>query len=220
MNIALFDLDQTLLPIDSDYAWGDFVTGLGWTDAEEFRARNEDFYRHYQQGQLDIHEYVSFATQAIRRQGPKASLLAQAQFMRQVIEPEVRPQALALVDEHRRAGDALALVTATNEFVATPIARALGFKALLAVQLERGPDGWFTGQIQGTPTFREGKVQRVAAWLETLGVPRHEAHVTFYSDSMNDLPLLEWSDDPVATNPDDRLRGIAQARGWRILDLF
>lgn len=220
VKIALFDLDHTLLPMDSDHAWGEFITGLGWTDPQEFRARNDDFYRHYQMGQLDIQAYVLFATQAIRHRGREASLVAQAQFMQQVIAPQLTPQALALVDLHQRAGDRLALVTATNEFVASPIARALGFEDILAVQLERGPDGWFTGHIEGTPTFREGKVQRVQAWLEQQGVSRDEATVTFYSDSMNDLPLLEWSDEPVATNPDERLRGIAQARGWRILDLF
>ncbi len=220
VHIALYDLDHTLLPIDSDYAWGDFLTGLGWTDAAKFRARNDDFYRHYQQGQLDIREYVRFATQAIRHKGRDASMQAQALFMQQVIAPQIMPQALALVDRHQRAGDRLVLVTATNEFVAAPIAQAFGFDVLLAVQLQRGSDGWYTGEIDGTPTFREGKVQRVEAWLKSQSIARSEARVTFYSDSMNDLPLLEWSDDPVATNPDDRLRAIAQTRGWRILDLF
>lgn len=219
-KLTLFDLDYTLLPLDSDHAWGEFTTTLGWTDAQQFRQRNDAFYAAYQAGTLDIHDYVRFATAAVRAHGPQAARQAQARFLREVIEPAITPQALALVQAHQRADDAVVVVTATNAFVTRPIAQRLGVDELIAVELAFGPDGWITGEIQGTPSFREGKVQRVADWLRARGLDWDDAEVTFYSDSMNDLPLLERAAHPVATNPDARLRALATARGWRILDLF
>jgi HAD superfamily hydrolase (TIGR01490 family) len=141
-------------------------------------------------------------------------------FMQDVIGPALLPSARALVDEHRRAGDQLVIVTATNEFVTRPIADALGVQELIAVRLATGPDGWITGEIDGVPSMREGKVTRVTDWLRARGLDWGAVETTFYSDSMNDLPLLERADHPVATNPDARLRAVAQQRGWRILDLF
>lgn len=220
LKLTLFDLDHTLLPLDSDHAWGEFTTRLGWTDAAEFQRRNDAFYAHYQAGTLDIHDYVRFATAAVRRQGAGAAAQAHARFMREVIAPAITQQARALVRGHQQAGDAVVIVTATNEFVTRPIAHAFGVDELIAVQLERGPGGWITGEIAGTPSFREGKVQRVADWLAARGLGWGDADITFYSDSMNDLPLLERARQPVATNPDARLRALAEARGWRILDLF
>lgn len=220
MNLALFDLDHTLLPLDSDFAWGEFTTAIGWTDPVAFKARNEAFYADYQAGTLNVHDYVRFATEAARRQGPQAAQAAHARFMREVIAPAIRPEALALLDAHRRAGDQLVIVTATNEFVTRPIARALGVDELIAVELARGPDGWITGEIAGTPSFRDGKVARVADWLAARGLGWDGVDTTFYSDSPNDLPLLEKVRHPVATNPSPALRDIAQARGWRILSLF
>ena len=219
-KIALFDLDYTLLPLDSDHAWGEFTTRLGWTDAGEFKRRNDEFYADYQAGSLDIHDYVRFATAAVRRQGPGAAAEAQARFLREVIAPAITPQARELVRGHQQAGDAVAIVTATNEFVTRPIAHAFGVDALIAVELARGPGGWYTGEIAGTPSFREGKVTRVADWLAARGLGWDDAEITFYSDSMNDLSLLERAQRPVATNPDERLRALALARGWRVLDLF
>lgn len=219
-KIALFDLDYTLLPLDSDHAWGEFTTRLGWTDAGEFKRRNDEFYAHYQAGTLDIHDYVRFATAAVCRHGPGAAAQAQARFLREVIAPAITPQARDLVRGHQQAGDAVAIVTATNEFVTRPIAHAFGVDALIAVELARGPGGWYTGEIAGTPSFREGKVTRVADWLAARGLGWDDAEITFYSDSMNDLPLLERVQRPVATNPDERLRALALARGWRVLDLF
>jgi HAD superfamily hydrolase (TIGR01490 family) len=140
--------------------------------------------------------------------------------MAEVIGPEIRPEALALVEQHRAAGDEVVIVTATNEFVTEPIARAFGVEELIAVKLARDGDGWITGDIDGVPSLREGKVHRVAEWLRLRGLDWGHAHITFYSDSINDLPLLEKVDHPVATNPDERLRAIAKQRGWRILDLF
>ena len=219
-RIALFDLDHTLLPIDSDYAWGEFTQSIGWTDPAVFKRRNDEFYAHYTAGTLDIHDYVRFATEAIRLKGAEAAARAHEQFMREVIAPAIREEARALVERHRAAGDEIAIVTATNEFVTAPIARALGVCELIAVRLARGADGWITGEIDGVASMREGKVRRVEEWLAARGLGWAAAEITFYSDSINDLPLLERVDHPVATNPDERLRAIARERGWRILDLF
>jgi HAD superfamily hydrolase (TIGR01490 family) len=220
LNLALFDLDHTLLPIDSDYAWGVFTTDIGWTDPHAFRQKNDDFFAHYQAGTLDIHDYVRFATQAVRLQGADSAAAAHARFMREVVQPSLKAQALALVRQHQAAGDAVVIVTATNEFVTRPIAEAFGVPDLIAVELERGPDGWITGEIRGVPSFRDGKVTRVSDWLAARDLGWNNVDITFYSDSANDLPLLERANHPVATNPDPRLRALAIERGWRILDLF
>ena len=225
MNLALFDLDHTLLQIDSDHAWGVHTTRIGWTDPEAFALRNDAFYAHYKDGTLDIHDYVRFATDAVRARGPQAAALAHADFMRDMVLPAIVPAARALVEHHRARGDTLLMVTATNEFVTRPIAEAFGIDTLIAVELERAPlpDGsgdWITGAIRGVPSAREGKVKRMDDWLAAQGLTWDTVHTTFYSDSINDLALLEKVDVPVATNPDERLRAIALARGWRILDLF
>jgi HAD superfamily hydrolase (TIGR01490 family) len=219
-RITLFDLDHTLLPIDSDYSWGEFTQQIGWTDPVEFKRRNDAFYAHYVAGTLDVHDYVRFATEAIRVRDQRQYEDAHARFMRDWIQPALRPQALDLVRSHQQAGDAVAIVTATNEFVTRPIARAFGVDELVAVELERGPDGWITGEIAGVPSMRDGKVVRVSHWLAERGWDWLDVESTFYSDSTNDLPLLERVNHPVATNPDARLRTIALERGWRILDLF
>jgi len=219
-RIALFDLDHTLLPIDSDHAWGEFTQVLGWTDPVRFKQRNDEFYEHYQAGTLDVHDYVRFATEALRQRSPQEAQAAHRQFMQSVIEPAIRPAALDLVRGHQQAGDLAVIVTATNEFVTRPIADAFGVKELIAVQLERAADGRITGEILGVPSLREGKITRVAQWLVERGLDWDGVETIFYSDSMNDLPLLERVDRPVATNADERLRAIATERGWRILDLF
>jgi HAD superfamily hydrolase (TIGR01490 family) len=219
-RIALFDLDHTLLPIDSDFMWGEFTQRIGWTDPAEFKRRNDEFYTHYQAGTLDVHDYVRFATDAVRAKGAQAAAQAHEKFMAEVIGPEIRREARELVERHRAAGDEVVIVTATNEFVTTPIARAFGVEELIAVKLARDGDGWITGEIDGVPSLREGKVHRVAEWLQLRGLGWDDAEITFYSDSVNDLPLLEKVQHPVATNPDGKLRAIARERGWRILDLF
>jgi HAD superfamily hydrolase (TIGR01490 family) len=218
--LALFDLDHTLLPIDSDYSWGVFTQDIGWTDPVAFKQRNDAFYEHYKAGTLDIHDYVRFATEAVRLKGALEAAAAHQRFMRDVVGPELLPQALDLVRGHKRRGDEVVIVTATNEFVTRPIADAFGVDELLAVELERGADGWITGEIRGVPSARDGKVTRVEQWLAARGRGWGDVETTFYSDSFNDIALLEKVDHPVATNPDARLRAIAQARGWRILELF
>jgi HAD superfamily hydrolase (TIGR01490 family) len=218
-KIALFDLDHTLLPIDSDYSWGEFTQQIGWTDPVEFKRENDAFYAHYVAGTLDVHAYVRFAVEALRQRGAAEYEQAHARFMRDWILP-LRPAALELVDSHRRAGHQIAIVTATNELVTRPIATAFGVDELIAVELERDASGWITGGIAGVPSMREGKVVRVAQWLAQRGLDWLDVETTFYSDSMNDVPLLEHVNHPVATNPDARLRTLALERGWRILDLF
>lgn len=224
MKLALFDLDHTLLPIDSDYAWGVFTSTIGWTDPVDFGKRNDEFFAHYRAGTLDVHDYVRFATDAMRQQGAIHSMAAHAKFMKSVVQPAIKPQALALVRQHQQAGDEVVIITATNEFVTRPIADAFGVKELIAVELERdaAPDGtgWITGEIRGVPSFREGKVKRVEQWLAQRQLGWGDVEATFYTDSINDLALMENVKHPVATNPDERLRAIATERGWRILDLF
>jgi HAD superfamily hydrolase (TIGR01490 family) len=220
MKLALFDLDHTLLPIDSDYSWGVFTTQIGWTDPAEFGRRNDEFYAHYKAGTLDIHDYVRFATEAVRLRGKNEALAARERFMAQMVLPAMDAKAQALVRLHQQAGDTVVIITATNEFVTRPIADALGVSELIAVELERGTDDWITGEIKGTPSAREGKVARMEQWLAARNLGWKDVDSIFYTDSINDLALLEKVDRPVATNPDDRLRAIAQERGWRILDLF
>ncbi|MDP3825539.1 MAG: HAD family hydrolase [Polaromonas sp.] len=219
-RIALFDLDHTLIPIDSDYEWGEFTIALGWCEGHEFKRRNAEFFAHYQAGTLDIHDYVRFATQAIREQGATKSIAAHARFMSEIVQKGIQAAALDLVRGHQAAGDDTVIVTATNEFVTRPIADAFGVAELIAVELERDAGGQLTGEIRGIPSFREGKVARVQQWLADRGLHWEAVESTFYSDSMNDLPLLEKVTHPVATNPDERLRAIATERGWRILELF
>jgi HAD superfamily hydrolase (TIGR01490 family) len=223
-RLALFDLDHTLIPFDSDYSWGEFTLGLGWNDADDFKRQNDAFYAQYKAGRLDIHAYCRFATSAICREGQAKSEAAHAQYMQQVVLPGVRPQALHLVRQHQAAGDTAVIITATNAFVTRPIATAFGVPELLAIELERddsaGGSGWYTGAIRGVPSFREGKVTRLEQWMAVHGLGWDTVHTTFYSDSINDVPLLEKADVPVATNPDERLRALAAERQWRILDLF
>jgi HAD superfamily hydrolase (TIGR01490 family) len=220
-QLTLFDLDGTLIPTDSDHAFGDFLVRVGWADADVFKRRNDEFYQHYLAGTLDIKAYIDFATSAWRTRHPEEAQAMRERFMREVMAPMLLPQARALVKRHQDAGDLVAIVTATNEFVTRPIADAFGVPDLLAVELHRDGEGRVTGAIKGEPTFREGKIQRVMDWLSD----REHAwdqfdRITFYSDSTNDLPLLERVSHPVATNPAPALEQIARERGWPILKLF
>jgi len=223
-GLALFDLDHTLLPIDSDHAWGEFMIGLGWVDAAAFRAGNDAFYADYRAGRLDIDAYIAFAVEPLRRQSAEGLGTAHRRFMREVIEPAIRPQALALVDSHRARGDRLAIVTSTHELIVAPIVTAFGLdpvEQMIATRLARDAQGRLTGTIDGVAAFRDGKVARVGQWLARSGeTPGDFDAVVVYSDSPNDLPLLEMATEPVATNPSADLAAIARARGWKILNLF
>jgi HAD superfamily hydrolase (TIGR01490 family) len=221
MNLCLFDLDETLLPLDSDHAWGDFVVRQGWVEPIEFARCNDAFFAQYKAGTLDIHEYIEYATRPWRDRPADEMRAARVRFMHEAITPAIKPVALDLVRRHQAQGDLVAMVTATNEFVTTPIAAAFGIDYLLAVLLEKGPAGNITGRIEGTPSFREGKTVRTQQWLEGLGYRLQDfERISVYSDSANDLPLLELASDPVATNPSPPLEAVARERGWRILQLF
>jgi HAD superfamily hydrolase (TIGR01490 family) len=220
-HLALFDLDGTLIPSDSDHAFGEFMVRIGWAEGAGWARRNDEFFRMYQAGALDLTAYVDFATAAWRERAPHELDEMSARFMSEVIEPMLQERAFELVRGHQRAGDLCAIVTATNEFVTRPIADALGVAELLAVELERDAQGNVTGAIRGVPTYQDGKVQRVTQWLAAHGLAWSDfARISVYSDSINDLPLLERATDPVATNPSPALEEIAVARGWRILRLF
>ncbi len=220
-NLALFDLDHTLLPLDSDHEFGEFLIQQGLADAAEYRRRNDGFYQQYCNGTLVLDEYIAFTTSIWRQMDGDAQQALQQAFMKAVIEPAIQPQARALIEQHRAQGDLMAIVTATNEFVTQPIAAAFNVDHLIAVRLVRDEQGRVTGQINGVPSFRGGKITRVEQWLADQG--RHLGQferVSFYSDSPNDLPLLERATHPVATNPSAELEAVAQERGWRILRLF
>lgn len=221
MRLTLFDLDGTLIPKDSDHAFGEFVVQLGWADGDDFKRRNDAFYDAYVEGRLDIHAYVDFATSPWRARSDAELGAATERFVAEVVRPMLLPAAVALVRRHVDAGDEVAIVTATNDFVTRPIATLFGVQTLIATELARDADGRVTGAIHGVPSFRHGKVERIERWLADSGrrIEDFDAS-TFYSDSTNDLPLLERVSHPVATNPAPELARIAQTRGWPVLKLF
>ena len=223
-NLALFDLDHTLIPTDSDHEWGRFMVKLGIVDAETFMRDVDRFYADYKAGRLDIHAYLETMLTPLAKYS-RAQLAAwHEQFMHEVIRPALVPAALELVRSHQDKGDLCCIVTATNEFITRPIADAFGVEMLIACEVETvdgAPHSSFTGRGTGTPSYREGKIVRVEEWLASLGKSIGEFPKSwFYSDSHNDIPLLEKVTDPIATNPDATLRAHAEAKGWRILDLF
>lgn len=220
MNLALFDLDHTLLPIDSDFEWGQFLCRVGAVDTAAFERRNKDFYGQYEAGTLDAVEYLEFALGTLATIDPERLAALQQQFMAEVIEPNIRPAARALLQKHLDAGDLVAIVTATNHFVTAPIAKAFGIEQLIAAMPEV-VDGRITGRLGGTPTQGEGKIVHTKAWLEQMGKTLdHFDAVYFYSDSHNDLPLMSIVTHPVATNPNAALTTHATAQGWPLLHLF
>ena len=216
MKLALFDLDNTLLDGDSDHAWAQFLIEEGVLHADAYHAKNEWFYERYKDGTLDIHEFLDFQLAPIARR-PRAQLDGwHRDFMQRKIRPMILPKAPALIAKH---ADALtAIVTATNRFITQPIAAELGVAALIATDIEE-VDGVFTGKPRGTPTFREGKIERVNEWLAGRGHRLQDYESWFYSDSLNDLPLLELVTHPVAVDPDATLRVHATKRGWPIISL-
>jgi HAD superfamily hydrolase (TIGR01490 family) len=216
VRLALFDLDNTLLAGDSDHSWGEFVCQRGLVDAAEYLARNDAFYADYCAGKLDVVAYQNFS-QAILGRSDMAQLAQwHREFMVEVIEPIILAKGEALLAEHRAAGDKLVIITATNRFVTAPIAERLGVETLIATECGM-QDGRYTGQISGTPCYQGGKVTRLNEWLDEAGYTLDDAY--FYSDSRNDLPLLEAVANPVAVDPDDVLRATAIERGWPVISL-
>jgi len=219
MDLALFDLDNTLIAGDSDFEWAQFLIGKGILDRDLYEARNLEFYEQYKAGTLDIDVFLDFQLQPLSR-FPRAQLDTwQQEFMSRHILPLVSDRARAVVRQHLERGDLCAIVTATNSFVTGPIVREFGIAHLIAT-IPAQENGQFTGKPRGLPSFREGKIIRVETWLEALGLWWSSfARSWFYSDSLNDLPLLSKVSNPVAVDPDPTLRAHAEAAAWPIRSL-
>lgn len=219
MNLALFDLDNTLLNGDSDFEWSQFLIRIGVLDRELFEAKNLAFYEHYKAGTLDIQEFLDFQLKPLSRHARKTLDEWHRQFMREQALGMITQPARDLVNRHRTAGDVCVIITATNSFVTAPIAREFGVEHLIATEPEHKA-GEFTGGVAGVPCFREGKIIRLQNWLAQRGWDLGSfADTTFYSDSLNDLPLLNKVKNPVAVNPDATLRAHAEQHGWPVMSL-
>ena len=216
MSLAIFDLDNTLLSTDSDHAWGEFLLEQGVVDPIAYREANERFMADYNAGKLDMAAFLEVALKPLADNSPEQLSAWHQQFMVSKIEPHILPKAEELLARHRAQGDTLLIITATNRFITAPIAERLGVDNLIAVNPEV-KEGRYTGRVSGIPSFREGKVTRLNQWLEQQDLSMDGAW--FYSDSHNDLPLLEKVDHPVAVDPDDTLRQVAEERQWRIMSL-
>lgn len=219
MNLALFDLDNTLLNGDSDFEWSQFLIRIGVLDRELFEAKNLAFYEHYKAGTLDIEEFLDFQLKPLSHHARKTLDEWHGQFMREQALGMITQSARDLVNRHRAAGDICVIITATNSFVTSPIAREFGVEHLIATEPEH-KDGEFTGRVADVPCFREGKIIRLDNWLAQRGWKLDSfAASTFYSDSLNDLPLLGKVKNPVAVNPDETLRAHAEQHGWPVMSL-
>ena len=219
MDLVLFDLDNTLLAGDSDFEWAQFLISKGVLDREVYEARNQTFYDQYKAGTLDIFEFLDFQLKPLARHSRAQLDALHREFLDTRIRPMMTPQSQALVKEHLASGAVVAIVTATNSFVTGPIARAFGIPHLVAT-IPAQENGAFTGKPRGTPAFKAGKIERVEAWLESLGLCWESfGKSSFYSDSHNDLPLMKKVNNPVAVDPDDTLRAHATAQGWPVISL-
>lgn len=216
LTLAIFDLDNTLLGGDSDHAWNDFLVEQGIVDRDHFRRENDRFHRAYDAGTLDIHEYLAFALEPLTRHSLTELDELHRRFMKDRIDPIILPGGEALLEKHRARGDTILIITATNRFITGPIAKRLGVEHLIAVEPEMESDR-YTGRVAGIPSFREGKITRLEHWIKEHDVPIEGAF--FYSDSQNDLPLLERVDNPVAVDPDPVLADVARQRHWQIITL-
>lgn len=216
MSLAIFDLDNTLLGGDSDHAWGEFLCEKGIVDSDEYRRANDYFYDQYKNGGLDIYEFLDFVLRPLATLNKEKLNTLHQQFMAEKIEPIILPKALELLKNHRERGDYLLIITATNHFVTGPIANRLGVDAIIATDPEM-IDGNYTGKVTGIPCFQEGKVTRLNDWLSANPYTLEDSY--FYSDSHNDLPLLQLVTNPIAVNPDETLEAHANEHLWPVLDL-
>ncbi|HBA32650.1 MAG TPA: HAD-IB family hydrolase [Gammaproteobacteria bacterium] len=216
MALAIFDLDNTLLTGDSDHLWGEFLCDRGIVDSDEYRRKNEMYYRQYEAGTLDIFEFLSFSLTPLTRHAIHDLHQWRAEFINTKIDPIISNKSRALLHQHRSQGDYLLIITATNFFVTEPIAERLGVDHLLATDPEL-VDGRYTGRVSGIPCFQGGKVERLNEWLRQTPHTLEDSH--FYSDSHNDMPLLEAVTNPVAVDPDVKLATVAKQRGWEIISL-
>ncbi|HAD32096.1 MULTISPECIES: HAD family hydrolase [unclassified Methylophaga] len=216
MALAIFDLDNTLLGGDSDYLWGRYLAENAIVDPQSYHDTNLAFYNDYQSGQLDINAFLQFVFEPLAKNSMKDLLAWRADYLQQKILPIILPKGLELIEQHRQQGDTLLIITATNSFLTTPIAELLKIDNLIATDPEM-LDGRYTGKVFGVPSFQHGKVERLQHWLD-----EHQQDLAgsyFYSDSHNDLPLLEQVDTPIAVDPDDKLAEVARQRDWKILSL-
>lgn len=217
MALAIFDLDNTLLAGDSDHAWGSYLVQRRKVNADAYQQANDYFYQQYQSGGLDIHEYVAFVVGHINELSSVERDTLRREFLAEVIRPMIAPGTQALLDQHRARGDDLLIITATIDFITQPIAMELGITELLATIPEQSPDGEFNGLITGVPAFQEGKITRLRQWLDARQTAYDQQW--FYSDSHNDLPLLQTVSHPVAVDPDATLRAAAEKQSWPIISL-
>ncbi|AFI82892.1 HAD family hydrolase [Methylophaga nitratireducenticrescens] len=216
MALAIFDLDNTLLGGDSDYLWGRYLAENDIVDPQGYHDTNLAFYHDYQAGKLDINAFLEFVFEPLAKNSMQDLLTWRADYLQQKILPIILPKGLELIEQHRQQGDTLLIITATNSFLTTPIAELLKIDHLIATDPEM-LDGRYTGKVFGMPSFQHGKVERLQHWLA-----EHQQDLAgsyFYSDSHNDLPLLEQVDTPIAVDPDDKLAEVARQRDWKILSL-
>ncbi|MBV1914508.1 MAG: HAD-IB family hydrolase [Pseudomonadales bacterium] len=216
MALAIFDLDNTLIAGDSDHAWGEFLIEKSLVDRDAFKESNDHFYQQYLQGTLDIHDYIAFAIEPMTRISDEQLAELQQEFMQHHIQPIMLPKAAELLASHRNKGDCLLIITATNSIVTTPIAKLLEVDDLIATNPEK-IDGCYTGKITGVPSYQEGKVARLTEWLIEKNMDLQGS--VFYSDSHNDIPLLEKVERAVAVDPDEALEEVAKNNGWEVISL-
>jgi HAD superfamily hydrolase (TIGR01490 family) len=216
MALAIFDLDNTLLAGDSDYLWGQYLSENNYVDAERYQRANQDFYDQYLAGTMDIYEFLTFQFKPLADNSLETLYHWREDYLVSKIDPIILPSALTLIEQHKQQGDTLLIISATNDFITTPIAEKLGIDNLIATQAEM-IDGRYTGKVKGTPSYQEGKVTRLQTWLDEHGFDMAGSY--FYSDSHNDLPLLKKADNPIAVDPDPRLRKFAEQANWQIISL-
>jgi len=216
MALAIFDLDNTLIAGDSDHAWGEFLVEKGVVDPAEYQQKNDYFYQQYQQGQMDIYEYINFAFSPLATNDIDQLNQWHQEFMREKIQPLFLPLSTALLERHRNQGDYLLIITSTNSFITAPICKLLGVDDFIATEPEM-ENGQYTGKLQGIPSYREGKITRLNTWLKDNNMSLENSYG--YSDSINDMPLLEQVDNPVVVDGDPELIAEAQRRGWPCISL-
>ncbi|GAB3105581.1 HAD family hydrolase [Pseudomaricurvus hydrocarbonicus] len=221
MRLAIFDLDNTLIAGDSDHGWGEFMVSEGMVDPVEYKRSNDQFYADYERGEMDLQAYLNFSLEPLTHYSLEELAQLHQKFMREVIDPMRLPQAEALLAKHRAEGDYLLIITSTNGFITKPIAASLGVDDILATDAEI-INNRYSGKMTGTPCFQEGKITRLHQWLASAKSAGFEGDLSdcyFYSDSINDLPLMQVVDNPVAVDPDDNLRRHAEQQGWPVISL-
>ena len=216
-NLAIFDLDNTILNGDSDYSWIKFLIDIGYVNKQEYEKKNQYFYDKYYEGNLDYDEWAEFALSTIKGKKPEEIEDLLSEFLSSVIEPMINIYALRLLHKHHHKDDVMLLASATNSVIVNPIAKRLGFENIVATEVEI-IDGVYSGKVRDIPALGEGKLQKVREWMSTSNIYDFK-NTTFYSDSINDFPLLSVVKNPVAVNPDDKLREECQKRAWEIIDL-